>query len=457
MKKILLVLIAGIVILASAFLYHTFFCPRQPFLGSGRGSFPNLILITVDTLRADHMGLYGYSYDTTPHIDAFAKQAVVFEYAYCPIPKTSASFASMMTGLHPFVHQTNPNRDILNPKYLTLAELLRLRGYTNHAVVDNSNLSKRYKFHQGFDEYIQVWEYKENKAQSTPFITARGLEFLSENKKSPFFLWLHYIEPHSPYVPPSEFVESRPPGRRIEKVEKKLILGEHKNITTESREGEFTALYDGAVKYIDSDFQRLIECIRREGLDRNSIIIFTSDHGEELGEKNVFYGHGQVTFSASSRVPLIYAAPGLRPRRVSRPVSIMDIYPTILRIVDLQPPLPLQGEDLFARPREGRLFFIYGITGFSVIQNHHHYLHLSRKIRDRIGMKASYFYDTLEDPREMKDISHRSKPLQNKLMEAYRRYFENCGGYGMQRMKKKKTEDYTEAELRNLKTLGYLD
>lgn len=457
MKKIILAVSAVILIVVTALLYHALFSPDRPFLTRGSQTRPNLILITVDTLRADHMGLYGYEYNTTPNIDEFSRQAAVFEYAYCPIPKTSASFASMMTGLHPFVHQTDPNRDSLKPKFITLAEVLKMKGYYTHAVVDNSNLARRFHFDQGFDEYIEVWNHKEKKSDSTVFITRKGLEFLQKKHLRPFFLWLHYIEPHSPYVPPRRFVEERPPGRLIESVEKKLILGEHQKITPDAREGEFTALYDGTVRYMDAEFKKLTDRIRERKLHSNSVVIFTSDHGEELGEKNVFYGHGQVTFSASIRVPLIVSGPGIRPRRISQAVSIMDIYPTFLRIIGLQPAYDLQGHDLFAPSLEKRAFFIYGITTFSVVQGHYHYVHNSEKIRNRLGYPVSFFYDVAEDPAEKKDISYRNKPLQQTLLAEYRDYFTAHNGYGTRRIKKGKAEEYTDAERRNLKTLGYLD
>jgi choline-sulfatase len=132
---------------------------------------PNIILISIDALRADHLSLYGYPYQTSPHIDELAKRSTVFEYAYSLIPKTSASFASLMTGLHPFIHRTQPNQDSLNEKFITLAEALKLRNYSTEAIVDNSNLSPKYKFNQGFDRYITVWEDREKREESTPYIT----------------------------------------------------------------------------------------------------------------------------------------------------------------------------------------------------------------------------------------------------------------------------------------------
>jgi arylsulfatase len=183
----------------------------------------NIILFAVDTLRADHIGCYGYGSADTPHIDAFAEDSLFFQNAFCPIPKTSASFASMLTGLHPFIHKTKPNRDALDAKFLTLAELLGGQGYRTAAIVDNANLSSAFAFNQGFDSYTEAWKHARTKEQSTPFITGKVVEFLNDPGPKPFFLWVNYIEPHAPYLPPARFVRPSRPGRDIRQVKHSLI------------------------------------------------------------------------------------------------------------------------------------------------------------------------------------------------------------------------------------------
>jgi arylsulfatase A-like enzyme len=146
----------------------------------------SIILLAVDTLRADHMHCYGYPYPTTPRIDEFAKKTSFFEHAFCPIPKTSASFASMMTGLHPSIHKTHPNRGPLDNKYQTLAEMLQNNGYLTAAVVDNANLSRIFQFDQGFESYTEVWNEVDEKKLSTPFITEKVISFLNGPHIKPF-------------------------------------------------------------------------------------------------------------------------------------------------------------------------------------------------------------------------------------------------------------------------------
>ncbi len=415
----------------------------------------NFIIITVDALRADHLSTYGYQYQTSPNIDEFAKKSTLFEYAYCPIPKTSASFASFMTGLHPFIHKTAPNRDLLKEKYITLAEALKLRGYYNFAVVDNPNLSKRFKFHQGFDQYMEVWDKTDKKIESTPYITDKVNEFLRDNKKRPFLLWAHYVETHTPYLPPEEFVEERPKGRIIEKIKDKIIAGERKYMDENSDEGYFLSLYDGAVNYIDSEFKKIIDLIYEKNYHKNSIIIFSSDHGEELGEYNFFYNHGPLTFNSSARVPLIIYIPKEKARRIKYPVSLLDIYPTILDKVGLSLPYEIQGVNLFEKPKQ-RYLFIKGHLGTrSVVYNSYHLVKVLPDLSKKLGLGNDYFFDILEDPYEKENISHKRKELQAFLDTKYMEFF-NQHGYLNNKAEKEQKVPLSQKELERLKSLGYI-
>ncbi len=417
----------------------------------------NIILLTVDTLRADHLHTYGYTYQTSPHIDAFADQSLFFEYAYCPIPKTSASFASMMTGLHPFIHKTRPNRGYLKEKYLTLAEILKLKGYYNYAVVDNANLARKFLFHQGFDEYIEVWDHIEEKEQSTPFITQKILSFLNDyNQERPFFLWVNYIEPHTPYVPPAEFVEERPKGRDIGQVKPKIIAAMRRIIKQKDiyDEGHYIGLYDGAVKYVDSEIGKVIDLFFEKGLQQNTIFIITADHGEDLGERNFYFNHGPLTFSAASRVPLIVYIPGLKSRRVKTPVSIMDICPTLLNRLDLKAPYPLQGVDLL-RPMKNRALHMIGQVGsYGVVENNLHYVKVFPRLAKALGIEETHLYEIYADPYEHTNIFSQYKPQATDLNKKYQRYYKTHGY--LKKGQQQEEKPLSEKEKKSLKTLGYL-
>lgn len=416
----------------------------------------NIILITVDALRADHLSTYGYKYQTSPNIDEFADKSIVFEYAYCPIPKTSASFASLMTGLHPFIHKTRPNRDILKEKYITLAEVLKLKGYHNFAVVDNGNLSHKFKFHQGFDQYIEVWNETEGKKESSPYITKATIDFLMENEKKPFFLWAHYIETHSPYLPPSQFIEDRPKGRKIKNIDQKIIAGERKHMDKNSHEGDFLSLYDAAVKFTDSEVGKILDLIFKRGYDEDSIIIISADHGEDLGEYNYFYNHGPLTFQHSIRVPLIMYIPGENSRRIRYPVSLMDIYPTILDKLGLSLPYEVQGINLLEKPKQRFLYIIGPNATRSVVYENYHLIKVEPRMSDKLNLENVYFFDIYKDPYETENISDVKKDLQDLMDKKYLEFFNRHGYFkGMKEGEQKPV--LTEREIERLKALGYIN
>lgn len=416
---------------------------------------PNVILISIDALRADHLSTYGYAYQTSPHIDEFAGKSAVFELAYCLIPKTSASFASLMTGLHPFVHLTQPNQDSLNERFITLAEALKLRGYHTEAVVDNSNLSPKYKFNQGFDRYVAVWEDREKREESTPFITERVIEFLADPPGKPFFLWAHYIEPHFPYVPPRRFIEDRPGGRVLADIPKAIIVATKRQLADRSREGEFVALYDATVKYVDSEFRKIMDLIVEKGYEKNSIIILTADHGEELGEHNFFFDHGPLTFNSSMRIPLIVSMPREGGRRLRYPVTLMDIYPTVLDAAGLVPPYPIQGQNLFSEKNREELILIGPGGSRGVISGKYHLVKILPEYVDRLGLENYYLFDLEKDPQEKENLAERRDQTTRMLLQKLTDSFA-ASVYFQQGDKKESKITLSERELERLRTLGYI-
>ena len=430
------------------------FCTKQ-----NKVTQPNIILLTVDALRADHMGCYGYEYNTSPNIDSFAEKSTLFEFAYCTIPKTSASFASMMTGLHPLVHKTNPNRDALKPRFITLAEALRMRGYFNFGVVDNGNLSKKYHFNQGFHEYIEVWNHTESIKESSEFITKKVLDFLDENIKSPFFLWAHYLETHTPYIPPSDFIEERPKGRDINKLAKKIFVGsrnERQLLKKNSDEGYFISLYDGCVKYADSEIGKIIDFIFTRGYDKNSIVIISSDHGEDLGEYNFYFDHGPLAFNAGARVPLIIYFPDKKSKVIRYPVSLMDIYPALLKITGLVPAYKIQGRNLLEKSKDRHIKIMAvskDFKSFSVVFNNYHFVRVPPRMAEKLGLKTEYLFDLNEDPYERNSILTKKIKLAQYMENENWQFFNKHA-----RNKKDETENpkLSEKDIKNLKTLGYI-
>ena len=418
---------------------------------------PNIIILSIDTLRADHLHCYGYPHNTSPNIDGFAEENVLFEFAYTPIPKTSAAFCSMMTGLHPFIHKCLPNRGTIRADLTTLAEALKGNGYQTTAVVDNANLAKSYQFNQGFDEYVEVWNKTEIKAESTPYITRKTLEFLESPPGKPFFFWANYIEPHTPYIPPAAYVKPMPPGRDIRTVKPGMIAGNNVVIRSSNRhdEGYHTSLYDGAVRYVDSEIGRILTAFKASPLSKNTILIITADHGEDLGEHNFFFNHGPLTFNAASRVPMIIHWPGKPARRVRRTVSIMDVTPTILQSLEINPPeYPMQGKNLFTH-RTQRNLILFGMLGtHGVVSGHYHYVQVHKKLQRQLGLDPAYIFHILKDPYERENRIEEFRNLANTLSKRYKAYF---GQHGYLKRKGNTTEPkLTEKEKKSLKTLGYL-
>ena len=407
-------------------------------------------------MRADHLSAYGYPYQTSPNIDEFAKRSTVFEYAYCLLPKTSASFASLLTGLHPFHHRTQPNQDALEEKFITLAEALKLRGYSTAAIVDNSNLSPKFHFNQGFDQYITVWEDREKREESTPYITERVLEFLGDPPGKPFFLWAHYIETHFPYVPPSRFVEERPEGRILADIPHAVFVG---NVSTSvdlhAREGHYIALYDGAIKYVDSEFHKIMSLVTEKGYDRNSLIFLTADHGEELGEHNLFYDHGPLAFQSSMRVPLIAYLPGEMGRRLKYPVSLMDIYPTALEKAGLVPPYPIEGVDLFTKEGRGDLFILAPPGSRALVSSPYHLVEVLSPFVEELGLESVSLFDIYEDPLEKENIAQRRDETLRLLQQRLAEFFTNPN-YSKRAGEKRSKVPLSKRELERLRALGYI-
>lgn len=437
-----------VLIIFSVFLYK--------ILKKANPEFPNILFITVDALRADHMSLYNYKYNTSPNIDEFAKNAIVFNRAYCPIPKTSASFASMFTGLHPFVHKTRPNLSALNPKFFTLAEALKSKGYYTFGMTSNGNLSSKFRFNQGFDRYEEVWN-KFPKDKSSYFITKEAVNFLKNKKKSPFFLWIHYIDTHTPYVPPQQFIEKREPGRKIMKIKKRIIAGsniERRNLRKNQNEGFFISLYDAEVKFVDSEIGKVLNQLKSSGLTSKTIVIISADHGEDLGKYNYFFNHGLLAFNSSIRVPLILFIPGLQKKQINYNVSLMDIYPTILNHLNIKIPYKIQGHSLL-KTNEYRYLFIFGLRSMAVLFQDFHFVKVWTDLKKLLGIEQYYMFDLSKDLNENKNIYKlnlkTAKNFERRYFRYYRRY-----KYLINKKHRNTKKGLSEKDIKNLKALGYL-
>jgi arylsulfatase A-like enzyme/Flp pilus assembly protein TadD len=289
---------------------------------------PNVVVITIDTLRADHLGCYGYKQIRTPNIDALASEGVRFERAYTPVPVTLPAHTVIFTGAYPMrsgMHDFSGNK--LNPSQLTLASVLRQHGYSTGAVIGSAVLDSRFGLNQGFDFYYDHFDFSrldesniEEMERPGNVVADAALDWLSKNHRNKFFLWMHLYDPHYPYRPPAPYnqqYKDRP--------------------------------YDGEIAFADAQVGRLISFLKLNSLYRNTLIVLTGDHGESLGEHGE-KTHGFFIYNATLHVPVIIRLPGGSSGRVvSEMVSLADLMPTVLKALKFEVPAQVQGVNLLPR------------------------------------------------------------------------------------------------------------
>ena len=348
-----------VVVLAITLIIVISSCKKDNENASGsaaKGKRPNIIVLTVDTLRADHMALYGYHRDTMPAIGEFAKTAVVFDQAVVSRGNTRASYASMLTGLYPFHHGIYNNNIVLHGNFKTLPEMLKSAGYHTAGFVSNFVLVDELSgCGQGFDIYddrVEDREANRNNYERSAAGTLKAiLEWLETDPPQPFCLFTNFIDPHGPYLPPKRF-------RGLYKSDKELIL-DRKKIFSYQRVNDslnyydYVDRYDGEIRYVDEVLGQLIEALKAKGLWDDALVIFLSDHGESLGEHNVFFSHQYYVFEETVRVPLAIRLPSdgynvaaVAPHRTFSLASPMDIMPTILDYLDVSFKDKIDGQTL---------------------------------------------------------------------------------------------------------------
>jgi arylsulfatase A-like enzyme len=321
------------------------------------GDRPNVLLITVDTLRADFLSSYGFQAKTSPNIDALAAQGVVFDRAIATSSATAPSHASIMTSRYTRQHSISyRNGDTTLQGVKTLAEVLRNAGYATAAFVSNVVLDRRTGLGLGFDVYDDELPSPE---LNRPFIferiaeqtTTRALGWLEALESGPFFLWVHYQDPHGPYAPPEAYTGRVRLHRTAE--EKALPLLEdnmgfngipvYQVLPGLSLPSEYMSRYADEIFYTDHWIGELLQSVDSHRSGRDAIVLLTSDHGESMGENDFYFVHYKATTPPEAHIPMILRAPGLRAERRSDAVSLVDVMPTLLELVGLEPPLPMSG------------------------------------------------------------------------------------------------------------------
>ncbi len=288
---------------------------------------PHVVLITVDTLRADHLASYGYHLKTSPHMDQLAEEGVRFDRAYTAIPMTGPAHFSMFTGRYPQEHGARINGVSLpgDSKWLTVPKVLRRFGYTSGAFVSAWPLVGRLtQLHRDFDHYDEEMERSYQVFHSMRWaedVTRPALRWLEEHKdEEHLFLWVHYFDPHEPYNLRKEFADPEQVGEP------------HPDLPTyEKSVQNRIRRYDSEIGYADKHIGMLLRRLDKLGMRDNTLVVLLSDHGEGLGEQG-FVGHGRWLYESTTRVPWIMRLPGRIPAGsvIAQNVSTLDLAPTLL-------------------------------------------------------------------------------------------------------------------------------
>ncbi|MFQ6069671.1 MAG: sulfatase [Candidatus Aminicenantales bacterium] len=433
-------------------------------------SSPNVLLIVADALRADHLGCYGYDRPTSPQIDNFAAESLVFERALSNSPWTKPSMGTIFTSLYPHQHQAFHWSDNLKNECLTLAEVFRNRNYSTFAKQTNPSITKKYNFNQGFQHYEEMVLEKGER------VTNKFIEWLRKNKNKPFFAYLHYMDTHFPYNAPREF-------SRIFGIKEDSLFnpGEFKTVDirlltemglSAEEKNHLISLYDGAIKYFDYNFKVIMDNLKELKITDKTIIVFTADHGEEFWDHGGF-AHGHTLYRELLHVPLIIRYPPLfQAERIKFNVPLLDLFPTILSMAGIKDIFDSKGKDLIAiiRNKSSADHEIYceglldGVEKKAIIKDEWKLIeNTGQKNKDSfllLGELTRYKYPEYESGFELYNIKHDFSETYNQInnfpqiageLKAYLRLFK----MPPLNYRKQKIDNY-QKKLEDLKSLGYI-
>ena len=358
----------------------------------------NVVLITIDTLRADHVGCYGYKQIKTPNIDSVAADGVRFEHAFTPVPVTLPSHTAILTGTYPMLsgmHDFSGNK--LSPQQVTLATVLKQAGYVTGAVVASAVLDSRFGLNQGFDFYYDHFDFSrleeanlDEMERPGNVVADQALEWLGKNSQKKFFLWMHLYDPHYPYRPPEPYRQ------------------------------EYAAQpYDGEIAFADEQVGRLLRFLKDRGLYQNTVIVLSGDHGESLGEHGE-KTHGFFIYNVTMHVPLIIHLPGKSTTQtVDDPVSLVDLMPTVLAATGLDIPSQVQGRSLVPALRGEKIDqdrTLYGETFLPRLHFNWSELRGAENAKYHfIDAPRPELYDLTKDPGELRNLFPEKKAVAEEM------------------------------------------
>jgi len=408
----------------------------------------NVVLIVIDTLRSDHLAHYGYGRETDLSLESFRNQATLFRRAFSTAPWTGPSVASLISGMETARHRTNAHGARLPEEIRTLAEVLREHGYATRGISHNVEVSRRTGFDQGFDDFEDV----EGRANAYPnadtmlaplenFFETRSRSAEGEGKSPPFFVYLQPMNVHGPYRVPAKARSSllgRPPRPQFQYQLKRGIMHpdrlEARDRVTRLQLASLSEQYDTSVRYTTDTIAEVFALMKRYGVYDDTLIVLTSDHGEELFDHRGF-SHGYSLHREVLQVPLLVKLPGQREARtVATRVSLVDVYPTVFEELGLPPSSALDGRslapllrgDAHVESEDRRLLHATSwenrCVARSIVEGRYKLIAIDSNyegIEDEVRL-----YDLASDPNEERDIASSSPSIVARLRAELDRSFE---------------------------------
>ncbi len=437
----------------------------------------HVILITVDTLRADRISAYNPEALPTPSIDRLAKDALVFTKALSPAPWALPAMASILTGVSPSVHGATHHDSRVPDNAMTLAEYMNQEGYRTAAIGDNSLLNPVHNLTQGFDEYdffpklsmgdsfgavLLQTRRRFQPEVSTDDLTDLFIQWIRANRKNDFFLWLHYYDPHEPYAPPPRLLpeESPEPGIGTYFDRGKEVRG-GQFVPSLAERGWIRKLYESEVRYVDQNIGALMDILDRLELYRDSLIVLTSDHGEEFWE-HAGLGHGHSLHDELLWVPLMIKLPGLDSRgRISTLVDTTSLTPTVLELCGISyQPDGFSAGSLVSLWGEGRgPYRAQPIvsTGLLYFEDQESIVFQDMKYMRTLTSDRKELYDLVQDAAEkislVRDLPEKVREAKRLLANHHRKSWELRRRYRIGDAEEVQLDEETRERLRSLGTI----
>jgi arylsulfatase A-like enzyme/Tfp pilus assembly protein PilF len=399
----------------------------------------NLMVITLDTLRADRVGVYGYKDALTPNLDRLANEGVMFENCYSPVPLTLPAHSSIFTGRSPLGHGARGNGIYVLPeKEITLAELFKEKGYNTYGVIAAFVLLSKFGLAQGFDVYddsLDSHRMYNNYNSEIPAteVYRKFLQWFEKNHHKKFFAWIHLYDPHAPYKPPKRF------AKKFKR--------------------DFKGFYDAEVAFTDEAVGKIIDTLKHGNALENTVVVIVGDHGEAFGEHEE-YGHGIFCYDESLKVPMIFYNPKLFPKkglRVKNRVNVTDIMPTLLELFNIVIPEGVQARSfmplLMAEKEDKRRTFYFESMHGKDEMNWAPLMGIIHEQYKFISLPEPELYDLDADPAEKENLFWKknllAKDLDKKLMKQVETLSKTTSAGDARR-------EITEEDKKHLTSLGYI-